>query len=290
MADVGWNVFRLTGDALHFAGMILGLTAVWGARSVEGFSRKTQVLYQVVYVTRYIDIFFEQQGAYLMFFKVSFNLITALMLAGFAQMQDTHLASADSCNILAILLPTAVLALMSSTGLGLREELWAYSEYLEPLALVPQYIMCYRAPRVRPAAVLYVLCLGGYRCLYVCNWIYKRSKWHQAYHDYISWSGGLLECILFCDFVFRISQRREVIGEIGASSLGRILLSIDNSAGRFSEKIEMGTIGRRLPFGLSGSGLEDEVRAKRQWDVSDKLVDEESCQLLTLSGDMDTGF
>jgi len=280
--SVGWNVFRLAGDFLHFGGMILGLVTIWGARSVEGFSRKTQVLYQVVYVTRYLDIFVETQGMYLMFFKVSFNLMTAGMLFAFSRLHASHDPNLDSCNLVALVLPTAAVAYVFSAGNGLREELWAYSEFLEPFALVPQYIVCYRAVRMRPVTVLYVLAIGGYRTLYVFNWIYKRYKWHAAYHDYISWFGGTVECILFFDFVVRISQNREVIGAIGASPLGRILLHMDNSAGRLSEKIEMQTIGRRLPFGLSGNGLEDDERVKRQWDVSDKLVEEEGCQLLTL--------
>lgn len=284
---VNWNYFRLAGDFLHLGGMTFGLLAVWGAGSVDGFSRKAQVLYQTVYITRYLDIFTEPQGLYLMFFKVTFNFLTAAMLVAFAKFPSTHDVSADSCNIIAIYLPTALFAYISSVGQPLRKELWAYSEFLEPLALVPQYIMCYRVTRVRPVVVLYVLGVGGYRCLYVCNWIYKRYMWHESYHDYISWFGGALECILFFDFVFRIMQRKEVIGAIGASPFGRVILSMDDTAGRVSEKIELGSIGRRLPFGLSGQGKEDDDRARRQWDVSDQLIDEEGCQLLTLSGDAD---
>lgn len=284
---VSWNIFRLAGDGLHLGGMVLGLLAVWGTGSVEGFSRKTQVLYQIVYVTRYLDVFTATQSWYLLCFKAFYNLITVVMLASFPLLWQTYDAAADSCNLLVILVPTAVVAYVTSVGAGFREEMWTYSELLEPLALVPQYIVCYRAPRVRPAAVMYVLAVGGYRLLYICNWIYKRFKWHSAYHDYTSWFGGIVEAIIFIDFVVRICQRKEVIGAISASPLGRLLLQIDNSAGRLSEKIEMGTMGRRLPFGLSGVGSEEAEHARKKWDVSDKLTDEESCQLLTLSGDLD---
>jgi len=97
-----------------------------------------------------------------------------------------------------------------------------------------------------------------------------------------------VECIIFFDFLIRISQRREVIGSIGASPLGQIMLSLDDSAGRLSEKIELKTMGRRIPFGLSGPGSQDDENARRQWDVSDKLGEEEGCNLLTL-GDGDSG-
>lgn len=284
---VGWNLFRLLGDFLHLGGMLFGLGAVWTGGSVEGFSKKTQVLYQTVYVARYLDLFTADQNLYLIVFKVAYNLITAAMLLSFSLLWQSYDATTDSCNLLTILGPTAVAAYLASSGSGFRQEMWTFSEFLEPLALVPQYIVCYRAVRVRRAAVVYTLAVGGYRLLYVCNWIYKRYKWHGAYTDYTSWFGGAIECLLFIDFVVRISQRKDVIGEIGASSLGRLLLSLDSTAGRLSEKIEMGTIGRRLPFGLTGPGSEDDARSKKQWDVSDKITDEESCNLLTLSGDTD---
>jgi len=284
---VSWNAFRLAGDALHLGGMLMGLLAVWGSGSVDGFSRKTQVLYQTVYVTRYLDVFISSQSLYLYAFKAAFNTITMLMLVAFSRLWSTYDYGADSCNILAIVLPCGIAAHVMASTSGFKEEMWTFSEFIEPFALVPQYIVCYKASRVRPAAIIYVLAVGGYRVLYVMNWIYKRYKWHAAYHDYTSWAGGVLECIMWLDFVIRISQRKEVIGAFGASPLGRIVLNIDSGAGRLSEKIEMNTIGRRLPFGISGSGVQDEEREKKQWDVSDKISDEESCQLLTLSGDVD---
>ncbi|CAJ1449905.1 unnamed protein product [Effrenium voratum] len=160
MDTVSWNVFRLLADFLHLAGMGFGLAAILSSRTVAGFSRKTQVLFQAVFLSRYLDIFTQRQGSYLLFFKISFNLITAFMLWCFHKLHITYDSAADSCNLLALVLPTAIIAFLSG-GEGLREEAWTFSELLEPLALIPQYIMCYRATRVRPAAVIYVLAVGG---------------------------------------------------------------------------------------------------------------------------------
>eukprot|EP00930_Biecheleria_cincta_P048542 TRINITY_DN33826_c0_g1_i1.p1 TRINITY_DN33826_c0_g1~~TRINITY_DN33826_c0_g1_i1.p1 ORF type:complete len:278 (+),score=54.21 TRINITY_DN33826_c0_g1_i1:58-891(+) len=277
MFDASWNVFRLVADFMHLGGMAFGVAAILTSRSVAGFSRKTQVMFQAVFLSRYLDIFSSRQGFYLLFFKVGFNLITAFMLWLFNKLHHSYDASADSCNLLVLLVPTVIIAWLTAEGEGFREEAWTFSELAEPLALVPQYIMCYRAPKVRPAALIYVLAVGGYRTLYVCNWIYKRYVYHGAYHDYTSWIGGAVECVIFFDFLVRISQRREVIGAIGASPLGRVMLQIDDSAGRISEKIELGTIGRRIPFGLSGPGSQGEENERKQWDQSDKLRDEEGC-------------
>ncbi|CAK8986784.1 ER lumen protein-retaining receptor [Durusdinium trenchii] len=141
MDTVSWNVFRLLADFLHLGGMSFGLAAIVSSRSVAGFSRKTQVLFQLVFVSRYLDIFTQHQGLYLLFFKV--RLRTAFMLWLFHKLHQTYEAAADSCNLLALVAPAAILAWLSG-GMGLREEAWTFSELLEPLALIPQYIVCYR--------------------------------------------------------------------------------------------------------------------------------------------------
>eukprot|EP00927_Polykrikos_kofoidii_P052148 TRINITY_DN45932_c0_g1_i1.p1 TRINITY_DN45932_c0_g1~~TRINITY_DN45932_c0_g1_i1.p1 ORF type:complete len:299 (+),score=48.26 TRINITY_DN45932_c0_g1_i1:100-996(+) len=279
---VNWNLFRYVGDFLHLGGMIFGLSTIVYTRSVEGFSGKTQVMYQLVYFFRYLDVFFETQATYLLFFKITFNLITAAMIAHFFLLRHTYDADVDSCNLLVLIAPALVAAHIFAGGSGFREEMWTFSEFLEPVALLPQYIVCYRGRGVHLTALLYVLAVGGYRLLYVCNWIYKRYKWHGAYHDYTSWIGGVLECIIFVDFVMRILQRREVVE---ASFLGRFLLNLDDGAGMISEKIEMKAFGRRLPLGVSGTGGSSQEHDT--WDMKDKLEEEESTKLMTLDGDVD---
>jgi len=281
---VSWNVFRYAADYLHFGGMLLGLGALVQSRSCQCFSRKTQVLFQLVFVTRYLDVLTDSQVMYLVFFKVAFNLITAAMLCCFVLFQHTYDAASDSCNLVAILVPTALAAWLTAEGSGFKEEAWTWSEFLEPFALVPQYIVCYRATSLRPVTVLYVLAVGGYRVLYVFNWIYKRSRWHTAYHDYTSWLGGAIECALFFDFVFRLVLKRE--DALGVSQLGRAVLNMDEGAGKLSEMVELRTIGRRLPYGISGPASK-EGHMEDRWEASDKLMDEEGCKLLTLSEDAD---
>merc|ERR1712110_373641 len=109
-----------------------------------------------------------------------------------------------------------------------------------------------RAKGVRRAVLAYVIALGGYRVLYVFNWIYKRYEWQRAYHDYVSWLGGALECILFIDFCSRMFRGRWEA--IEASFLGGAILALDDNSSRLSEKIELKALGRRLPLGVSGPG------------------------------------
>eukprot|EP00929_Paragymnodinium_shiwhaense_P102552 TRINITY_DN65749_c0_g1_i1.p1 TRINITY_DN65749_c0_g1~~TRINITY_DN65749_c0_g1_i1.p1 ORF type:complete len:287 (+),score=63.66 TRINITY_DN65749_c0_g1_i1:123-983(+) len=246
--NCNWNNYRLAADYLHFGGMLTGLGTLLLTKSAAGFSKKTQMLFLLVFMTRYLDLLTEPQETYLVVFKVAFNAITASTLAGIGVLDDTYEAALDSCNILAILVPTFFLSGLVTMTSGILDRLWTFSEFLEPFALVPQYIMCYRAPEMRPIVIVYILCVGGYRVLYLCNWVYKRYCWHAAYHDYTSWLGGAVECVLFFDFV-----RCIVIRKSTDSLLGAFMLKLDDGAGKVSAAIELRTLGRRLPLGLGGA-------------------------------------
>merc|ERR1719160_1131521 len=130
------------------------------------------------------------------------------MLLAFSQLTATYDARRDSCNILAIAAPTFLAAYIFSRQPTVVERMWTFSEYLETFALVPQYIVCYKSSRLPTPVIFYILALGGYRVLYVCNWIYKRSQWHSSYTDYTSWASGGIECLLWADFAFRLFRRQ----------------------------------------------------------------------------------
>lgn len=250
--DVNWNIFRYGADFLHLGGMLVALYVVFRSKSVKGFSRKTQILFLLVYLTRYFNMFliFLHQPPYLIFFKVTFIAVTVGMLAAFSFFQLTYDETIDSCNIVAFLVPVLVLAVVSSFTNGFVEMLWTFSEMLEPFALVPQYIVCYRAVEVNLIARIYVVAIGNYRVLYAVNWIYRWNMLDGHYHDYTSWISGSAECILFFDFLFCLAYKGK---SIHATVLGRLLLLVDENVGKVSHNVEMKLLGRRLPYGLSGA-------------------------------------
>ncbi|MBN3311533.1 ERD22 protein, partial [Atractosteus spatula] len=51
------NVFRLTGDLSHLAAIIILLLKIWKTRSCAGISGKSQILFALVFTTRYLDLF-----------------------------------------------------------------------------------------------------------------------------------------------------------------------------------------------------------------------------------------
>lgn len=80
------------------------------------------------------------------------------------------------------IVPCAVLALIFNEGnfshwhgvfRYLFELFWAFSEYLEALAILPQLILLQRHRSVENITSYYVAALGVYRGLYIINWIYR---------------------------------------------------------------------------------------------------------------------
>jgi len=51
------NVFRLAGDMTHLASCLVLLLKIYGTKSCRGVSLRTQELYLLVFVARYLDLF-----------------------------------------------------------------------------------------------------------------------------------------------------------------------------------------------------------------------------------------
>ena len=50
------NIFRLFGDLSHLLAIVLLLLKIWKTRSCAGISGKSQILFLVVFVSRYLDL------------------------------------------------------------------------------------------------------------------------------------------------------------------------------------------------------------------------------------------
>merc|ERR1740127_397686 len=81
-----WNVFRYVGDYLHLFGIIVLLGTIAKNKSVSGISRSTQMLYFLVFITRYLDLFDHSQTAYLVFFKMTYIITSIVVLVLFYQL------------------------------------------------------------------------------------------------------------------------------------------------------------------------------------------------------------
>ena len=65
------NIFRFLGDLSHLASIFILLHKIQTSRSCRGISFKTQVLYLVVFLTRYVDLL---TGPYVSFYNTIMKL------------------------------------------------------------------------------------------------------------------------------------------------------------------------------------------------------------------------
>jgi hypothetical protein len=76
----GWNIFRILGDVSHLASKCILIFAIHRNRSAEGVSMITQILYAMVFCTRYTDLFTETH-VWNVFFKI-FYIVSSFYIIG----------------------------------------------------------------------------------------------------------------------------------------------------------------------------------------------------------------
>lgn len=160
-----------------------------------GISFKTQVLYVVVFVSRYLDLFlgewvslyntamklfFIGSSAYTLYLmKVRFKYVLFLLLAHlhvdthWTPCRPTNDPSIDTFRLEYVLGPSALLALIFNHGFKFVEILWAFSIYLEAVAILPQLFILQRTGEAETITTHYLAALGAYRALYIPNWIWR---------------------------------------------------------------------------------------------------------------------
>jgi ER lumen protein retaining receptor len=110
-----------------------------------------------------------------------------------------------------------------------REIFWAFSIYLEAIAILPQLFMLQRTGEAETITTHYLFALGAYRALYIPNWIYRYvqdrafpeidplivvdASFHLCRYfsanevDPISILAGLVQTGLYLDFFYSMFAR-----------------------------------------------------------------------------------
>ncbi|KAL5504642.1 ERD2 [Sanghuangporus vaninii] len=196
------NIFRFLGDLSHLASIGILLHKIQTSRSCRGISFKTQALYVVVFITRYLDLFF---GDYVslynstmkLFFIGSSCYILYLMKFRFRPTNDP---SIDTFRIEFLLGPSFLLSLLFNYKFSFVEVLWSFSIFLESVAILPQLFMLQRTGEAETITTHYVAALGAYRALYIPNWIYRYFS--EGTVDPIAVIAGLVQTGLYLDFFY----------------------------------------------------------------------------------------
>jgi len=93
----------------------------------------------------------------------------------------------------------AALALLMPYKYNLTEILWAFSIWLEAVAILPQLFMLQRTGEAETITTHYLFALGLYRAMYIPNWIYRYFA-EGGHFDPIAVVAGIIQTILYSDF------------------------------------------------------------------------------------------
>lgn len=78
--------------------------------------------------------------------------------------------------------------------------LWAFSIWLESVAILPQLFMLQRTGEAETITTHYLFALGAYRALYIPNWIYRYFV--GEYVEPIAVLAGIVQTVLYSDFFY----------------------------------------------------------------------------------------
>jgi ER lumen protein retaining receptor len=194
------NIFRVLADFSHLGSIFILLHKMTELNGASGISFKSQALYLSVYITRYLDLF-ATRSLYNIIFKILFisaqSYVVYLMATKYKPTVDPNL---DTFRVQYLLGGAAVLAILLPYKYTLWEMTWAFSIWLESVAILPQLFMLQRTGEAEVITTHYLFALGIYRGLYIPNWIYRyfTEPDHQA--DWIAIIAGIIQTVLYSDF------------------------------------------------------------------------------------------
>lgn len=195
------NIFRLTGDLSHLLAIIILLVKILKTRSCAGISGKSQILFTIVYITRYLDLFTTFISVYNVMMKVIFIVVSmTTVLLIFIFFRKTYDRGNDSFRIELLLSMAALLALYVNHEFSALEVLWTFSIYLEAVAILPQLFMISETGEAESITCHYLFALGSYRAFYLINWIYRYTM--ESHYDLIAICAGVVQTILYWKFFY----------------------------------------------------------------------------------------
>ncbi len=195
------NVFRLIGDLSHLLAILILLWKIWKTRSCSGISGKSQILFALVFTSRYLDLFTNFISPYNTFMKVIYIVCAyATVYLIYIKFKATYDSNHDTFRMEFLVVPVGGLAFLVNHDFTPLEILWTFSIYLGSVAILPQLFMISKTGEAESITSHYLFALGAYRALYIVNWVYR--FYFEGFFDLIAIVAGCVQTILYCDFFY----------------------------------------------------------------------------------------
>ncbi|KAF8029465.1 hypothetical protein BT93_E2005 [Corymbia citriodora subsp. variegata] len=203
-APAAMNIFRFAGDMTHLTSILVLLLKIYATKTCSGISLKTQELYALVFLARYLDLFTDFISVYNTVMKLVFigsSLAIVWCMRMHPVVRRSYNKELDTFRHYFLVLATFGLALLVHEKFTFLEIFWAFSIYLEAVAILPQLVLLQRSGNVDNLTGQYVFFLGAYRFFYILNWIYRYFT-EQHFSRWIACISGLVQTALYADFFY----------------------------------------------------------------------------------------
>mmetsp|Transcript_31455 Transcript_31455/g.53809 ORF Transcript_31455/g.53809 Transcript_31455/m.53809 type:complete len:162 (+) Transcript_31455:61-546(+) len=126
-----------------------------------------------------------------------------------APQKATYNAEQDAFPVQYLLGPCALLGIaINQDHSSPFEMVWAFSIYLEAVAILPQLFLLQKQGEVENLTSHFVFALGAYRAAYLINWLYRYFT-EDDYLQRIVWVAGIVQTALYCDFFWHYYQSKK---------------------------------------------------------------------------------
>ena len=207
------KIFRFVGDALMIISRLFLMQKIKSSASVSGLSLKTNFLYLIVYLLRYVDLFWVKYtkpvgyrtvvnwlNVYNSCFKVfliSFQLLMCYLIA--IKYRKSYYGRFDTFPISVLLLISCVIsALISSKIFFLVDFSYTLSLVLESVAILPQLVMTQESEDCESMTSKYIFLLGLYRFNYMIYFVLLKVNGKNI--DMLMIFTSLIQTALYIDF------------------------------------------------------------------------------------------
>ncbi|KAL8834952.1 MAG: hypothetical protein Q9170_003529 [Blastenia crenularia] len=256
-----------------------------------GVSLITQILYAVVFCSRYLDLFWSNPKhlpwnfVLKLFYIGSSFYIISIMTQAFARTREKERAwklGGFSLGVSAAAAPLVLLVFRSwHPHYRFHEVMWTFSEILESICVLPQLVLLRQTSVPTVIDSFYLVTLGSYRGFYVLNWI-VRFVGKERHFEPITTIFGIIQTAFYVDFAWVYWTRQRVKlrngGVVDSDDLGRGWL-VSSLAGRNGVDEEE-TAGNGPPPNVNGRSSFGRVGGKwgaREFSISadETLVESE---------------
>lgn len=211
------------------------------------------MLYVAVFITRYLDLFWDPPFASMWnfilknFYFLSSLYIILLMMKVYARTRERENAWKLGAYCLggSVALAPVITAIAKGRNTSFTEILWTFSIILESLCVVPQLLLLRQTTVPTVIDSFYLLTLGSYRAFYILNWIVRLAS-SEHHFEWRAVLFGVVQTAFYVDFAWVYYTRQRVKlrngGVIDSDDLSRGWL-VSRVLGRGDASVEDGERG-----------------------------------------------